>query len=270
MLKDLETYLKKLAPEGIALAFSGGTDSALLLAVLSRICQQNPFPLKALTMRSALQNSDEADEAVRLAKDFNVCHKVFSFNPFSLPEVRHNRTDRCYHCKKAIFTQFAAYARKNNLKFLLDGTNADDLKVYRPGRKALQELGVVSPLAELGINKRQIRELSAELGLKTAFKPAAPCLATRFEYNTLLDDASLQRAAEGEKIIKNAFPALGDIRLRVHGNLARLEVPKDSLSAVAADSAAVVEKLKRLGFDFVTLDLEGFRSGSFDIFRKQV
>lgn len=156
------------------------------------------------------------------------------------------------------------FAEKEGLACLIDGTNADDLTVYRPGRKALQELGVISPLAELGINKSQIRRLSAQMGLPTASKPAAPCLATRFEYNTKLDSSQILRVAEGGKIIKEMFPAVVNVRLRVQGNLARIELPKENITQAAVQAEELVKKLKAKGFEFVTLDLEGFRSGCFD------
>lgn len=264
MLNRLRKYLRKLAPEGIALAYSGGVDSTLLLAVLGEMRQKRPFPFTALTMRTVLQDSREISEAEELAKKFGVEQKIFGFNPFSLEEVRHNRTDRCYHCKKAVFTQFKDYAGANGLRYLLDGTNADDLGVYRPGRKALRELGVVSPLAELGITKTEIRRMSAKLGLPTASKPAVPCLATRFEYNTLLDETAIRRVACGERTIKEMFPEIKDVRLRVHGGLARIETEKEYLPLVTAQAQKISEKIKELGFDFVALDLEGFRSGSFD------
>lgn len=268
MPERLREYLQSLAPQGIALAYSGGVDSTLLLAVLAEMKQKRPFPFAALTMQTVLQDGHEMAEAAKLAEKYGVGQKILTFDPFSLPEVRHNRTDRCYHCKKAIFSRFKDYARTHSLKYLLDGTNADDLNVYRPGRKALQELGVISPLAELGITKAEIRRMSAELGLSTASKPAVPCLATRFQYNTLLDDGSVRRVAEGERLIADMFPAIKNIRLRVHRSLARLEVSAEDISPVAASAKIVAEKLKALGFDYVTLDLEGFRSGSFDIHLK--
>lgn len=264
MLSRLQEYLQGLSDGGIALAYSGGVDSTLLLAVLGQLRQKQHFALEALTMRTVLQDRQEMADAGNLAKKFGVPQKIFTFNPFSADAVRHNRTDRCYHCKKAIFAQFKDYCTANGLKYLLDGTNADDLKVYRPGRKALQELGVISPLAGLGITKDLVRSLSAELGLPTAGKPAVPCLATRFEYNTLLSEEMIRRVADGEKIIKEMFPALGDIRLRVHKTTARIEVSAENIPLLAAEAGHITAGLKALGFEYITLDLEGYRSGSFD------
>ncbi len=264
MIERLKAYLRELTGGGIALAYSGGVDSTLLLAVLAGLKREKPFAAVALTMQTLLQDCQEMSEAEKQAVAFDIKREVFAFDPFALEEVRYNRIDRCYHCKKAIFTQFAAYAQANGLKYLLDGTNADDLNVYRPGRKALSELGVVSPLAELGIGKAEIRKMSAELGLPTASKLAAPCLATRFEYDTLLDDEAVRRVAAGEALIKEMFPGIENIRLRVHGTLARLELPQDRITPAAAAASKIVSGLQKLGFDYVTLDLEGFRSGSFD------
>ena len=264
MLKALEAFLRPLTSEGIALAFSGGVDSMLLLAVLQKMSEEKSFPLVALTMKTVLQDERDMSEAKQATADLGVKSEFLSFNPFDLEVVRNNRRERCYFCKKAIFEKFVAYAKAQGLKHVLDGTNADDLKVYRPGRKALQELGIISPLAEVGLTKADIRALSAELGLKTASKPAVPCLATRFPYDTYLDDAALARVAKGETELKKMLPKAVDFRLRVHGNLARLEVAKEKISDVFAQYQEIVRVLKKIGFDFVTLDLEGFRSGSFD------
>ena len=269
MLERLRQYLQKLAPEGIALAYSGGVDSTLLLAVLAEMAKEKPFPLAVLTAATPLQDKAEIKTAADIAAGFGVERKLFSFDPFLLPEVAGNLPDRCYHCKRKIFSLFAEYAAKHGLQHLVDGTNADDLRVYRPGRKALRELGVVSPLSELEIAKADVRRLSAALGLPTANKPAVPCLATRFEYNTLLDDNAICRVASGEEMIKKMFPAVKDIRLRVHGGLARLEISADHLAEVAARGKEIAGELEKLGFDYVTLDLKGFRSGSFDKGLKQ-
>lgn len=264
MLQKLRDFLGSLAPEGIALAFSGGVDSALLLAVLAEMNHEKPLRWSAFTLASVLQDGAEIDEAKAFASKYGVELNLFAFNPFLIREIEYNHPDRCYYCKKAFFTLFADKAQKCRLKHLIDGTNADDLKVYRPGRKALREIGVVSPLAELGLGKEQIRRLSQTLGLSTANKPSVPCLATRFEYNTKLDDKTIAMAAKGEAFIKNLLPEVKDVRLRVHKNLARLEVSAQDIALTAARKDDIVRKLSTLGFDYVTLDLQGFRSGSFD------
>lgn len=265
MPERLKEYLQKLAPEGIALAYSGGVDSTLLLAVLAQMAKEKPFPFKALTMRTLLQDKAEIKAAADMAARFGVEQKIFSFDLFSLPEVQNNRLDRCYHCKRKIFSLFADYASGCGLRYLLDGTNADDLQVYRPGRKALDELGVISPLAAVGLKKADIRRLSADLNLPTAQKPAVPCLATRFDYNTLITAAMVGQVEAGENWLKQAFPAAGNLRLRVRGNLARIEADKECIPQMAARAEEIVRAIKALGFDFVTLDLEGFRSGSQDV-----
>lgn len=265
MLKHLKEYLRNLSTNGIALAFSGGVDSSLLLSVLAQLKKEKDFNLAVLTMNSALQSDEEIKQAQNFADKHGLKSQIFTFNPFSLPEVKYNRINRCYCCKKAIFSIFKDYAKQQNLKYLVDGTNADDLNVYRPGRQALKELGVISPLAELGITKTQIREMSTTLGLPTASKPATPCLATRFEYDTFLDDEKVNLVAQGETFIKKLLPESKNIRLRVHKNLVRIEVPADDIPNAAAKYQEISTALKSCGFDYITLDLQGFRSGSLDI-----
>lgn len=265
MINKLEDYLKDKAPEGIALAFSGGVDSTLLLAVLGKLHQQSPFPLLAITMDGILQNQQEISEAKTLANTYGIEHKILTFNPLSIDEVRHNLVQRCYFCKKNMFGQIVSYAKSKGLMHIIDGTNADDLTVFRPGRKALQELGIISPLAELGFSKTTIRQLSQGLGLSTSSKPSVPCMATRFEYNTLLTDDKIKQVVQGENIIKRLCPNIHDLRLRVHNQLARIEVPAENFTDIFLQQKSIVNALKELGFRFITLDLEGFRSGSFDL-----
>ena len=196
--------------------------------------RENREPVMGMILHVGDTSKDEKEmkEAKQAVANLGVKSEFLTFNPFDLEAVRNNRRERCYFCKKAIFEKFVVYAKAQGLKYVLDGTNADDLKVYRPGRKALQELGIISPLAEVGLTKADIRKLSAELGLTTASKPAVPCLATRFPYDTYLDDAALARVAKGETELKKMLPEVVDLRLRVHGNLARLEVAKENLSDV--------------------------------------
>ena len=266
MLDKLQNYLKKMSDDGIALAYSGGVDSSLLLKILADLHRQKDFPLAILTMKTVLQSSEEISEAECFARTLGLNIKILVFNPLSISEVQHNSADRCYFCKKAMFQKFADYAKENNLRYLIDGTNADDGDEYRPGLRALYELGVISPLAELGINKANIRQMSQILGLASATKPSVPCLATRFEYGTCLNEMLIQRVAQGEALIRQMFPNMKNLRLRVHccGRLARIEVANEYIGEVCSLAQNLVLKLKNLGFEFVTLDLEGFRSGSFD------
>lgn len=264
MLKRLEDYLRQLALQGIALAFSGGVDSTLLLVILAKLKKEKNFPLKAISMLTILQDEKEIGEAQIIAQKFGVEHDILTFNPLTIEAVKHNLKQRCYFCKKTLFEQFCTYAKEQGLKYVIDGTNADDLTVFRPGQRALRELNIISPLVELGINKKQIRELSAELGLPTANKPAAPCMVTRFEYDTVLDEEKLNRVKQAEDWLRRQFPQLTEFRLRVHKNLVRLEVLPIYFDKIMAERALISRSMKQFGFDFVTLDLDGFCSGSFD------
>lgn len=257
--------LRRHQSGGIALAFSGGVDSTLLLALLRELQQEQPFPWLALTMHSLFQAESELTRVRELARQWAVPLQILSLDPLRLEPVQNNRPDRCYWCKRQIFESFWAYARSQGLQTLMDGTNADDLLAYRPGLRALRELQVLSPLAELGIDKKTVRALARELGLESAGKPSSPCLATRFEYGTALTAGLLQQIQKGEEILRRFCPEGTDLRLRRHGDLARIEVPPVLLPTLAGRHAELSAALKTLGFKYVTLDLEGFRSGSMDI-----
>lgn len=264
LLTDLEHHLRPFTPEGIAVAFSGGVDSTLLLAVLARMRQQSDFPLHAWYACSVFQPEPEKQQAAALAGQLGVGLTVLPFDPLALPEVQNNPPDRCYHCKYALFAALHRASQAAGLTHLMDGSHYDDESAYRPGRRALREWGVHSPLAALGIGKTAIRQLATDLGLSCSGKPAAPCLATRFPYGTRLEPALLRRVEAGENAIRQYFPDLPDFRLRCHGDLARIEVAPDALPLLFARRHELTGLLKPLGFAFVTLDLEGFRSGCFD------
>lgn len=261
---ELKNYLREKTSAGVALAFSGGVDSSFLLAVLKELCDEKPFPLQALNMRTVFQREAEVAEARQTASSCGVALAEFTCDPLSLPQLRNNPPDRCYWCKRHIFSVFKSHAEKNHLGAIMDGTNGDDLHVYRPGRKALRELGVVSPLAELGFTKAEIRKLAAERGLKCAKKPAMPCLATRFAYGTELTPERIRQVAQGEELIRKLLPADTDLRLRVQDRIARIEVSPDELGSILRNRMEISAGLKKLGFEFITLDLEGFRSGCYD------
>ncbi|MEA4863265.1 MAG: ATP-dependent sacrificial sulfur transferase LarE [Victivallaceae bacterium] len=263
-LGRLESFLAARCAGGVALAFSGGVDSSLLLSVLAGLRRETEFPLLIFNARSVFQPEHEMQSVARHADEYGVKVEYFNFMPLVHPEIRQNPPDRCYICKKRIFAEFRAFADSHGVETLADGTNADDLSTYRPGLRALHELGVVSPLAELGIGKAKIREIAALLGLKCASKPSTPCLATRFEYGTALTLDALMAVGRGEALIRRILPDTADLRLRVHGGIARIEVSPEFQGVLLEHRDEIVAGLAALGFRHVTLDLAGFRSGSMD------
>lgn len=264
LLQRLRNAIRPMLEGGIALAYSGGVDSTLLLAVCAELARENNGRVVALTAHTPMHSGDEIARARELAQSFGVPIKEFPINPLELEAVRCNRPDRCYHCKRALFQRFTDYAKAHALRTVLEGSHADDAKAYRPGRRAIQELLVRSPLAELGFTKTDVRAVSAALQLPTADAPAKPCLATRFDYGTELTDTLLRRVQAGEDFLHTALPCAADVRLRAHGDLARIEIPPAQFPAAVERADSITAELKKIGFRFVTLDLQGFRSGSFD------
>ncbi|HOV81003.1 MAG TPA: ATP-dependent sacrificial sulfur transferase LarE, partial [Bacillota bacterium] len=176
------------------------------------------------------------------------------------PRFASNPPDRCYYCKKKGFAELFSIARTYGIKVVADGLNADDLRDYRPGRRAGEEMGVLSPLKEAGLTKIDIRSLSRRLNLPTAEKPANPCLATRFPYGTEITPEGLRRVkAAEEALLKMNIPL---VRVRHHGNLARIEVPPECLAGIVENAGRLVSIFKEIGYVYVTLDLQGYRTGS--------
>lgn len=258
-LENLKNRLEELLKDGVVLAFSGGVDSALLLHLLASI---NPDKTIAITFENPLMKTREIEEAADLCKSYGVKHIVRSEEHIPT-EIIDNPIDRCYLCKKHIFNTIHEERKKNGFKYIVDGTNADDVKVYRPGIRALVELGVKSPLLELGITKSEVRRLALELGISTHSKPSSPCMATRVPYNKKL---SMELFNSLEKI-ENGLQEMGfkNIRARAHDELMRLELDEEDLKLAVENKGKIIELVKNGGFYYVTLDLEGFRSGSMDI-----
>ena len=228
--RRLKEFFRSRAAGGIALAFSGGVDSLLLLEVLRLLRQEEPFPLAAMTIHSPFHREEETAAAGEAAERADVEWVRIDCDLLADPAVRENPPDRCYRCKRRIFSSVLAEAAARGLRTVVDGTNADDLGVWRPGVRALRELGVLSPLTELGISKAEVRTIAAELGMKEADKPASPCLATRFPYGTTLTPEALRLVAEGEALLRQVVPEARDLRLRSSGELARIEVPLAQLT----------------------------------------
>ena len=257
LLEQLKDYLTKLAPGGLCVAFSGGVDSSLLLKLACMAADD----VHAVTACTPFHTAAEPREAGEAAAAYGAVHHLLT--PQLPRAVMDNPPERCYLCKKALFEEILRYAGGQSLAHILDGTNADDLKEYRPGIQALKELGVHSPLAELGITKSQVRELAARLGLTVAEKPSAPCLATRFPYNQPINPFYFAGIDRIERQVRGL--GIPVVRARVEGTALRLEVPLEDFAALLPHRKALVRAALDAGFAGVSLDLEGFRSGSMDI-----
>ena len=264
MLNKLKKFLSKYTSEGIALAYSGGVDSSFLLTVLQILQKEHSFPLIAVHMHSVFQHPDEFRRIRQPTKDCNIEVKIIHYDPLAIPELKQNPPDRCYWCKHHIFARIRTFADYKGIKTVMDGTNFDDKNNYRPGLRALDEWQVISPLAEIGFTKNDIRLLAKNLNLEYADKPSSSCMATRFEYGSTLTEELIRRVIKGEKQIRKVLPDLTDVRLRVHGGIARIEVSAQAIPMFVQQHLEIASHLKLLGFNFVTLDLEGFRSGSMD------
>ncbi|MEY8355816.1 ATP-dependent sacrificial sulfur transferase LarE [Lachnospiraceae bacterium 54-53] len=261
--KRLEQRMAEYAVEDICLAFSGGVDSSLLLKTAADAAGKTGKKVYAVTFDSRLHPSCDLEIAARVAGELGGIHKVVSVNELEQEEIRFNPVDRCYLCKKKLFQSLKDLAGELNIRHVMDGTNEDDLHVYRPGIRALRELGIISPLAELHITKAQVKELAAEYGISVASRPSAPCMATRLPYGAEIDYDVLGRIGKGEEFLKAKVK--GNVRLRLHKDIVRIEVDRDSMGALLERNGEIITFLKELGFSYITMDLEGFRSGSMDI-----
>lgn len=258
-IERLNNYFKDLRSKNICIAFSGGVDSSLVLktAVLSG---KNIY---AVMFNTKLHPCREEAEAREIAGKIGIEITVMNIDEFSNPEILKNPINRCYICKKMLFTELLNFAKEKSCDVVLDGTNFDDYGQYRPGIKALNELGVRSPLAELKMTKAEVREAAKELGLEVHNKPSAPCMATRFPYDTNITIEALEKVEEAEEFIKSL--GITQCRVRVHGDIVRLEVEENDFTSILKEKQSIIVKLKTLGYTYITLDIEGFRSGSMDV-----
>ena len=261
-LNELRSMLEELSADGVCAAFSGGVDSALLLTVLSELRAKKPFPLLAVVFSTAFHTAEETASAMRQAEELGVPAELVERDVLSDPVLRNNPKDRCYRCKLSLFSEMRRIADAHGIRNLVDGTNADDMRTYRPGRKALEELGVLSPLAVRGFTKDEIRAAARELLIPVADKPSTPCLATRFPYGAALTDEALRKAERGEAVLREF--GLKIVRLRVHGDVARIETDEEGFGIASGKRFEIAFALRQEGFPYVSLDLEGFRSGSMD------
>lgn len=238
-------------------AFSGGVDSTYLMTITLETLHQD---CKALFARGPMISPQEQKSALTLAEIHKLPVEVIDLNILDLQEFRDNPPERCYFCKKELFKTFLALGEKLGYTNLIEGTNASDTQDYRPGRKALQELNVKSPLLEVGLTKEEIRALSQRRNLITWNKPSMACLASRVPYGDSITLELLRRISQAEDILLGH--GFEECRVRVHGDIARIEIPIRDFGPLIQKHSEIVSSFKTLGFHFITLDLGGLRSGS--------
>jgi uncharacterized protein len=240
-------------------AFSGGVDSSLLLKLVHSELGERAL---AAVATSATYPGRELEEALRVAGLVGARCIVVETAELSDPRFAGNPPDRCYYCKLELFGRLRLLAEQNGMAWVLDGSNADDLKDIRPGSRAAREKGVRSPLQEVGLTKAEVRELAHLLGLPNWSKPAQACLASRIPYGDAITAETLRKVAAAEEILQRI--GFSQVRVRTHGQVARIEVPASELDKLRPDGvrSRVARELKALGFVFVCLDMEGYRTGS--------
>ena len=258
--KKLETLKSNLALlESVAIAFSGGVDSAFLLRIAHDVLGDNVI---AVTASSCSFPERELREAEVFCKQNGIQHIVCKSEELDIDGFRQNPKNRCYLCKHELFEKIWAIAKEQNLAAVAEGSNTDDNGDYRPGLIAVKELGVKSPLREVGLSKAEIRALSRELGLPTWNKQSFACLSSRFVYGEMISEEKLSMVDKAEQLLLDL--GFHQVRVRIHGTIARIEVLPDEFERIIDEDFRdkIYSTLKSLGFTYVTLDLGGYRTGS--------
>lgn len=259
--KVLEDYLKSLG--SVLVAFSSGVDSTFLLKKAKQVLGDNVI---AVTAKSCSFPKRELDEAVKFCKKENIKHIIVESEELEIEGFSSNPKNRCYLCKKELFEKMIQVAKDNGIKEIVEGSNMDDMGDYRPGLQAIDELEIKSPLRKANLYKNEIRELSKKLGLSTWDKPSFACLSSRFVYGETITGKKLGMVDKAEQLLLDM--GFKQVRVRIHGNLARIELNPDEIEKIAKkeNRDKISKALEEYGFSYVTLDLEGYRTGSMNKF----
>ncbi|MFX1488966.1 MAG: ATP-dependent sacrificial sulfur transferase LarE [Promethearchaeota archaeon] len=262
--KKLESKLNNiisfLRGKKVIVAFSGGVDSSLLGYLSKKYAKETLL----ITEKSILYPDEEIEDASQFAKNYDIAHLIIIRDPLENKDFQCNPSNRCYICKTGLYTDLIEIKNSRNFNVILDGSNMDDLSDFRPGMQALKDLQISTPYIEFNINKEEIRALSKFYDLSVQSKPSMACFSSRIPYGQVINEEKLIKIREAEKFLKNTF-GLKQLRVRLHeNNMARIEfLPSDLPKLLTQKNIKIIKnKLKELGFTYITVDLEGFRSGS--------
>jgi pyridinium-3,5-biscarboxylic acid mononucleotide sulfurtransferase len=255
--QSLIISLKELEGCRVAVAFSGGVDSALLATAAFYVLGDQ---MVAITIHSPINVDDDLPAATQVAAAVGFRHKVVQFDDLQNPAFIANTSQRCYHCKRRRFEILLQYMRKSNIQHMLEGSNADDEFDYRPGKRAVNELRVLSPLVEASLSKTNIRQIARNLDLAVWDRPSAPCLATRIPYGTPITSERIALIADSERFIRSL--GFTHVRARLHEKLVRIEVPEMDINRLLDYRSSILAFFEERQVHYVTLDLQGYRTGS--------
>jgi uncharacterized protein len=255
--EKLKNILQEMG--GVLVAFSGGVDSTFLLKTAHEVLGKNVL---AVIASSETYPQREKEEALRLAQKFNIRYKIIETKELENSDFANNPPQRCYFCKKELFSKLKDIAEAEGIPYILDGSNYEDTADFRPGTKAAEELGIRSPLKEVHMGKSEIRQLSKRSSLPTWNKPSLACLSSRFPYYTKIDTKNLKQVAQAEECLRKL--GFTQVRVRHHGQIARIEIESSEFLKITEKKVreAVIKDFKKFGYIYIALDLAGFRSGS--------